>query len=124
MIVSWLLAPLRLLYLRGPAWSGWGFWEGRPPDDICADLTHVDARHWRDDLGGPAACAALVDRKFSAFVIGIAAIAAVATTLAVCAQTIHYYCTMRPLLNRVDRIVSHAVRRRRDDDRSDTSDAS
>ena len=111
LILSWLLAPLRLLYLRGPAWSGWGFWEGRPPDDICAELTHVDARHWRDDLSGPAACDDLVDRKFQAFAIGIAAVMAMTMTIAVCAQTIHYCCTVRPLLNHVDSIVSKAVRR-------------
>ena len=113
---AWLLVPLRILYFNGPAWSGWGFWEGRPPDDICAELTHVDARHWRDDHpAGPDACADLLDRKFSAFAIGVAAAVMAATAIAACTQSIAYCFTVRPLLKRVDHYVSAAFKKNRED---------
>ena len=96
------------MYFGGPAWNGWGFWEGRPPDDVCAELTHVDGAHWRHD--GSEACAELLERKFAAFVIGLLAASAVVFTAQACSHLLTYHSTTRPLiraLNRNQKIKSH-----------------
>lgn len=61
-----LLAPLRELYLAGPQYKGFGFWEGAPPSDICAQLTQVPAAHWEANAG---ACAQLIDNKLYGFAL-------------------------------------------------------
>lgn len=96
---------LRKLYMLGPAWAGWGFWEGRALDDICAELTHVDASHWRDEGGGSEQCEALIERKVIAFSIGVAAVFVMAATIAVCTHSLSYCFTVRPMLNRIDAVL-------------------
>lgn len=58
-----VVAPLRYLYDFGPAFGGWGFWEGRPPEDACAEITGVSASFWAQQQ---APCFELLDRKFHA----------------------------------------------------------
>ncbi len=95
-------APLRWLYLQGPALGGWGFWEGRPPGDICAELTHLPAEHFLNEPEGAAQCGSLVERKFVAFCLGATAVSGTALMVAVCSQSVTYMMTVRPLLTRLD----------------------
>jgi hypothetical protein len=67
---EWLLvAPLQKLYFAGPQLYGAiGFWGGREPEDICAELTNVGAHFWAEHTDQ---CAGLLDKQFNAFLIAI-----------------------------------------------------
>ena len=72
-IYDWLLVkPLRKLYFGGPTVYGYGFWGGREPDEICAELTNVPARHWNEH---PAECEELLDKQLRAFLIALETLA-------------------------------------------------
>lgn len=62
------LMPLEKLYLYGPTFRGWGFWGGRKWDDICSELTQVDAEFWHNNKKE---CANLIERHFFQFVVFI-----------------------------------------------------
>lgn len=103
MLVDLLLAPLRILYFRGPAWGGWGFWEGRPPGEICSELTHIPAHHFEyPGSGGSDECHALLDRKFTAFTVGGLSVVGGLLFLGVAANCVHYYFTIRPVLRHLE----------------------
>jgi hypothetical protein len=55
--------PIRTLYLAGPALYGYGFWEGKTHEDICASLTNIPAQHWCENQD---VCDALIDHKVAA----------------------------------------------------------
>lgn len=57
-----LCLPLKNLYLYGPSFAGYGFWEGLPKAEICSRLTMVEARHWytQTPLHEPFASSAVV----------------------------------------------------------------
>lgn len=59
--------PLRDLYFRGPRVQGYGFWNGLPLPDICAQLTHTPSEVW---VTNAAQCITMTDRYFDAFYIG------------------------------------------------------
>ena len=59
-LMSW---PLRYLYLHGPSFSGYGFWEGLAHEEICSRLTMVDARYWYGTPEQEHACNQLIERK-------------------------------------------------------------
>lgn len=67
-----LWAPLRTLYLMGPAVGGYGFWGGAQPADICNYLTGVSASKWMMD---PVECDAIIDRRVSSFAVALLAAA-------------------------------------------------
>lgn len=99
-----ILWPLRILYFHGPSWGGWGFWEGRPPGDICSDLTHVPAHHFWHSADGAQECDALLERKFSAFCIGMLSVMGGALVMIICMNTARYVITIRPILSHLDRL--------------------
>lgn len=55
--------PIALVYLRGPAFNGYGFWEGLSKADICSRFTNVDARHWARNEH---MCDEIIDNKLHA----------------------------------------------------------
>lgn len=59
--------PLRELYFKGPRFQGYGFWNGLPLSDICAQLTHTASEMWGNNA---AQCVIITDRYFQAFFIG------------------------------------------------------
>ena len=61
--VQMLYWPLRHLYLNGPSFSGYGFWEGLPREEICSRLTMVEARYWYGTPEQEHACSQLIERK-------------------------------------------------------------
>lgn len=69
-VVRFALEPaLRELYFVGPRLKGYGFWNGLPPADICAQITQTSADVWR----GVAAvqCTTLMEQYFQAFYVGV-----------------------------------------------------
>ena len=58
--------PLRHLYLHGPRWGQYGFWQGASESDICADLTGVDATFW---ILHSDECTRRIDRQFGAITV-------------------------------------------------------
>ena len=57
---------LARLYLYGPALGGYGFWEGREAEDICASITGNRADFWKDH---PEECSSILDRKFYSWLV-------------------------------------------------------
>ena len=41
---------LQYLYLRGPSWYGYGFWNGKLPEEICGQITGATVLHWSKNL--------------------------------------------------------------------------
>jgi hypothetical protein len=60
--------PLRELYFKGPRFQGYGFWNGLPLSDICAQLTHTASEMWVSN--NIVQCTVITDRYFQAFFIG------------------------------------------------------
>lgn len=114
------LVPLRTLYFKGPSWGHWGFWEGRGPDDVCAELTRVEATHWNTELG-QMACQDLLERKFSAFAIGTISMCLVALTFSLCSHWLTYHSTTKPIARAISKeIKRQALRDLRERRRSRT----
>ncbi len=61
--------PLRILYFYGPSFSGYGFWEGLPKEEICSRLTSVDAAVWKMNIDIMSACEILIERKINSMLI-------------------------------------------------------
>lgn len=59
-------APLRQLYLAGPAWLG--CWMGQAWEDICAQLSNVSSSFW---VGQMDECRAMVEKRLMAFVVTV-----------------------------------------------------
>jgi hypothetical protein len=72
---------------------------------MCAALTHVDAHHWASPEG-QTMCDDLLERKFTAFVVGVSAVLGTALFVAVTTQSISYCFTIRPILKRLDEAIS------------------
>lgn len=69
--------PLYRLYRHGPAFAGFGFWRSQESADVCAALTKIDAKHWRDN---EARCEQFIYAEFRSYLILI--------------ETCFYFCTM------------------------------
>lgn len=101
-----LRIPLERLYMHGPALSGWGFWEGKRIEDICAELTRVPADRWELMR---IECEDLVRRQFKSFYV--------ATTFSLYAlmsyQVMSYvwfrYTVMNPIMHNVRMLLSEAA---------------
>ena len=61
-----VIGPFRRLYFQGPEISGFGFWQGRPSNEICSMITGVSGDLWIKNMYE---CEDLLDRKFVSFVI-------------------------------------------------------
>ena len=59
-----VLRPLRKLYDYGPEWGGLGFWGGRAPAQVCAEMTKYSELFWLDNM---ADCHTLINNKFYSF---------------------------------------------------------
>ncbi len=67
----WAIAkwPLEALYRKGPRLVY--LWEGLSEDNICYELTNVDALFWSSSVDSMVACEQLIRRKFEAFVVAV-----------------------------------------------------
>jgi hypothetical protein len=50
--------PLRTFYFEGP------FWHNQAPEEICYEMTGVEARHWTSTPENVMQCAAEMERRF------------------------------------------------------------
>ncbi|CAM9099238.1 unnamed protein product [Sphacelaria rigidula] len=69
---TFLKWPLKTLYRKGPRLLY--FWEGLGEENMCYELTNIDALFWSSSDDAIFACEELIRRKFEAFVISIYAI--------------------------------------------------
>ena len=69
--VVWALLkwPLKSLYRKGPKMLY--LWEGLSEENICYELTNIDALFWSTSEDSMLACEELIQRKFEAFVISV-----------------------------------------------------
>lgn len=99
-VVRLVLEPaLKELYFVGPRLKGYGFWNGLPPADICAQLTQTTAEVWRL-AGNGAHCAEVLEQNFQAFYVGAYAVLYLCTlyhTLCTWQQTYYFHHQVRLL---------------------------
>ena len=86
--------PLVHVYMHGPAWNGWGFWEGQANEDICSAISHVPASFWATHSTD---CAALVQRHQHAFVVGFEFVSAVLLAVLVVFWLLIHLTVVRPV---------------------------
>ena len=69
--LAWILLkwPLKTLYQRGPRFLY--FLEGLSEENICYELTKIDAIFWSSSGESMFACQEMIDRKFEAFVVSV-----------------------------------------------------
>ena len=67
--LAWTLLkwPLKTLYKKGPRLLY--LWEGLSEENICYELTNIDALFWLTSEDSVFACDELIRRKFEAFVV-------------------------------------------------------
>jgi hypothetical protein len=58
--------PLMQLYLQGPAFGGYGFWQNTEPAVICERITNVQHNHWENNLN---VCSDLIYQRFASFML-------------------------------------------------------
>ena len=56
--------PMYAVFRHGPAFAG--CWQGRPDEDICAELTNTEASFWKIN---DEQCAEIINRKFNSFYV-------------------------------------------------------
>lgn len=61
--------PLKALYRKGPRFVF--LWEGLSEENICYELTNIDALFWSSSDESIFACEELIRRKFEAFVVSV-----------------------------------------------------
>jgi len=62
-VVVW---PLSHLYFFGPAFQGYGFWQGRTATAICAQLTPSAEEFWQKQ---PLECQRIIDTHFYSLLV-------------------------------------------------------
>ncbi|CAN0558106.1 unnamed protein product [Ectocarpus sp. 12 AP-2014] len=69
--LAWTLLkwPLKTLYKKGPRLLY--LWEGLSEENICYELTKIDAFFWASSEDSMSACDELITRKFEAFVVAV-----------------------------------------------------
>lgn len=61
-----ILLPLLKLYIYGPRWGQWGFWNGAPYYDICAYQTNTPSPFWKDHSQE---CWNIIEKQFQGFLL-------------------------------------------------------
>ena len=62
-----VVRPLAQLYLFGPTYLG--FWGGRQPDEICSQLTGINADHWNRDDRNLEDCLVHIEKHFNSWLV-------------------------------------------------------
>ena len=65
---TFVLQPLRRLYLLGPHGWGVGFWGGQTAEDICAQMSAVPSTFWVAHMHQ---CEELIDQHLRRFVVAV-----------------------------------------------------
>ena len=63
---SLITAPLQQLYMHGPSFGGYGFWNGKNNVDICAEMTSISSDVW---VVNQEDCQDRIDRGFYSLVV-------------------------------------------------------
>jgi hypothetical protein len=61
-----ILSALARVYVHGPSIAGFGFWQGRTPEQVCAHLTVSNEDFWRKNMDE---CHLIVSRHFASWVV-------------------------------------------------------
>ena len=65
---------IRILYLKGPNFHGYGFWQGKELADICSSLTNIPAHHWytnEKENNVTSQCTKRIETNIESIVVGI-----------------------------------------------------
>ena len=66
--------PLQILYLKGPSFGSFGFWNGKSYADICSQLTNVPSSTWESSYVLQDECKNLIEKNFNSFYISLLSI--------------------------------------------------
>ena len=102
------VSPLRILYFHGPRVWGWGGWEGINTEDICAQLTLVPASVWKEQMAN---CGALLERKFSTFVVSVFGAAYFFAVYKVVSYVYFRYFVLAPIISELKRCIPDLLNR-------------
>lgn len=59
--------PMRNLYFKGPWMNGWGFWSGKPSDEICSIINpYTNQIHWMKNSDE---CLYIIEKRYESFMI-------------------------------------------------------
>lgn len=61
-----ILSAFARVYVHGPNIAGFGFWQGRSPEQVCASLTVSNEDFWRRNMDE---CHLIVSRHFASWVV-------------------------------------------------------
>jgi len=105
-IFYWLIEfPLRSLYMNGPSFHEYGFWEGRTKQDICAQLVPaLPADVWPMF---ETVCDDLIERKYQAFQTGVLMILYVYAFYQISRWTVRRWCRASPSRDPVPQTEPH-----------------
>lgn len=103
-IYSFLIyEPLKDLYLRGPCFNGifgiFGFWSGKNQEDICAELTNVNASFWQVQAE---ACGELIAKRVDAFILGIFWMLFIFLIVKISNMIWYKYFIIEPILSKIE----------------------
>lgn len=66
--------PLQTLYLKGPSYGNFGFWNGKSSSDICSQITNVPSSLWESSQLLQNECKDLIQKNFNSFYVTIISI--------------------------------------------------
>lgn len=69
LVWTFLKWPLETVYMKGP--RSLFLWEGLSEENICFELTNIDAIFWSSSEDSAFACEELIRRKFEAFIVAV-----------------------------------------------------
>jgi len=65
-----ILYPMWYVYLNGPSFFGYGFWNRKNYENICQEITHVDQSHWISNEENYQVCVNKINQHFLDFLSG------------------------------------------------------
>lgn len=78
---TFIVRSMARLYIYGPSVGGYGFWEGREPNEICAIMTGNSAEFWKGNLDE---CERMIDRRFYSWLVAFEVITYMIITYKCC----------------------------------------
>jgi hypothetical protein len=61
-----ILNNIARLYIFGPRFAGFGFWQGRSPEQICESITESSSSFWKLNMDE---CNRLINQHFNSYVV-------------------------------------------------------
>lgn len=107
-----LYYPLKTLYFNGPRVGNVGFWNGKFPQDICAQLTSVPSYTWTQknlDLE----CFDLLEKNFNSFYISILFVFYIYTFYIFLQYTWYRFFIWKPMIHDIEKLLENSQKQKK-----------